>query len=139
MATKMVKDRTQAIHNIVDALRSNAPVSSKQYKFLYKNCNNVAKRIFNQYKLNELVYKPNYREELLEDITTMSLMKALKGYDRTKAGFMTHYYNKVRSYTRVQAGKTQRRYKLINTSELPTQEERLVKYGSKNTYNHDID
>lgn len=136
---KLVKNRTEAIGNIVNALQNKSPVSSKQYAFLYKNCSNIVKKVYNQYKLNELVFKPNYKEELVEDITTMSLVKALQGYNSSKASFMTHFYNKVRSYTRVQAGKVQRRYKLVNTTELPTQEERLVKYGSKCNPNAYID
>ena len=111
-----MKNKKVLIEGIVSALQHGNPVTSYQYRFLEKECKNVVGSLFKRCKMADIIYSPNLREEVVEDITTMSLVKALRGYDpQKKAQFMTYYYNKARSMTGLQQGKYYRRYRIINT------------------------
>jgi hypothetical protein len=107
------------IEGIVNALQHGQPVTSGQYRLLERECKNVVGSLFKRCRLPDIIYNQNLREEVVEDITTMSLVKALRGYDpQRKAQFMTYYYNKARSMTEVQQGKYYRRYRIVNTVSL---------------------
>ena len=104
---------------IARKLHKTGKVSAKEYKVLLRGCTKLTGRVYSRYNMGSIVYHPNLKEEVLEDITTMSLVKALKGFKPyKKAAFMSYFYNKARSYTRVQQGKLARRFHLINTTSL---------------------
>lgn len=116
------KESNIPVAGIVQALRNKQPVTNSQYAILFKACKKVASRAYAAYKMPTFVFNPIVREDTLDDITTIALVKALNGYDPTrKTKFMTYYYNKARSCTKVHAGKLHRRYKMINTVQLPEQ------------------
>ena len=104
---------------IARKLHKTNKVSAKEYKVLLRGCTKLVGKVYSRYNMGSIVYHPNLREEVIEDITTMSLVKALKGFrPYKKAAFMSYFYNKARSYTRVQQGKLARRYNLINAKSL---------------------
>jgi hypothetical protein len=114
-AKKSIKE----VSSIIDALRGNKVVSNAEYKRVYTTCKRMSCKVFNQYGMGNIIYNPNTKEEVIEDITTIALVKALRGYKPSKkAAFMTYYYNKARSCARVHAGKCHRRFHLINATSL---------------------
>jgi len=111
--------KPKTIDSIVDALRNKCNISNQDYQQVYKHCKRVSSRAFNHYGIDSIIYNPNVKEEIIEDIATMSLVKALKTFNPTKkTKFFTYYYNKVRSATRVHAMKAYRRKNLLNASSL---------------------
>jgi hypothetical protein len=104
---------------IARKLHKTGKISAKEYTTLLKGCTKITGKVYSRYNMGSIIYHPNLREEVIEDIATMSLVKALKGFRvYKKAAFMSYFYNKARSYTRVQQGKLARRYHLINTVSL---------------------
>lgn len=110
---------TKTVDSIVSALQSKKGISNKDYQRVYRVCKKVSSKVFNQYGMNSIVHNPHLKEEIIEDVATMSLVKSIKGFNpEKKAKFFTYYYNKARSATRVHAMKCHRRYHLINASSL---------------------
>lgn len=104
---------------IARRLHKTGKVTAKEYATLYRGCKKISTKVYHQKKMGSIIYNPVVRQDVLDDITTMSLVKALKGYRPSKrAAFMSYFYNKARSYTRVQQGKMFRRFNLINASSL---------------------
>lgn len=101
---------------IVKNLQSNKQVTNKQYHYLHGQCKKVVGSLFRRYKLSDILHNPIIHEDAVDDVTTMSLVKALRQYDpQKKAKFMTFFYSKARSHTEVAQGKFYRRYRLVNT------------------------
>ena len=114
-----MRAQKKEIQGIVNALQSNKPVTRSQFSLLERECQNVVGSLFKRYKLTDIIYSRTLREEVVEDVTTMSLVKALRGYRSDKgAGFMTYYFSKARSMTEVQQGKYYRRFRIVNTISL---------------------
>jgi hypothetical protein len=113
------KVQVKTIDSIVSALRNKNNVTNQEYQKVYRHCKRVSGRAFDHYGMNSIVYNPSVKEDIIEDIATISLVKAIKGYNPNKnAKFFTYYFNKVRSYTRAHAGKAYRRRSLLNASSL---------------------
>ena len=113
------------VQKTVSMLQKKQYVKQADYQRLYTVCSKVTGKIYKQYKMNDIVYKPNLRDEIIEDITVMSLAKALKTYDPTRnTQFLSYYYNKVRSSTRVHQNKCYKRQALLNAYSIEAYEER---------------
>ena len=105
------------ISHIVKNLQDNKQVTNRQYHYLHGQCKRVVGSLFRRYKLSEILYNPVVKEDAVDTVTTMSLVKALRQYDpKKKTKFMTYYYSKARSLTEVEQGKYYRRYNLVNTA-----------------------
>ena len=104
------------ISHIVKNLKDNKQVTNRQYHYLHGQCRKVVGSLFRRYKLSEILYNPIVKEDAMDTVTTMSLVKALRQYDpQKKTKFMTYFYFKARSATEVQQGVAYRRYRLLNT------------------------
>lgn len=111
--------RTRTVNATISNLLHNKAVTNSEYKTLYCRCRHVSGKVFHQYGIGSIIYNQNVQEDVIEDITTMALVKAIKGYrPNKKAHFLTYYYNKARSLARVHAGKCYRRHNLLNASSL---------------------
>jgi len=115
-----VKRSFHNVEYIVDCLQNNKSITQRQYKQLEKQCRCIVNNLFRKYKLPEIVYNKHLQEDVIDDITTVSLVKALQQYDSHRGTkFMTYYYSKARSMTEVEQGKCYRRFHLNNTVSLP--------------------
>ena len=117
------------VEDIVDCLQHNKNITQRQYRQLERQCRSIVNNLFRRYKLPEIVYNRQLQEDVIDDITTVSLVKALQQYDpKRQTKFLTYYYSKARSMTEVEQGKHYRRFHLINTVSLPEDRPRREDY-----------
>lgn len=104
---------------IATKLQAKAYVSSKEYTPFHKRCTRIATKALRSYGLDVLLDSQSQREDIMEEVTSKALLKALAGYDpKRKAQFTTYFYNKARSCARVEVMKSNRRIKILNASSI---------------------
>lgn len=111
--------KAQELDIIFNKLYSHQPVTMGEYMLLHSSLSFISQKVFTQYNLDNLNLPSALHGEFIEDVATMSLVKTLNGFKPEKhTRFTTYFFNKARSYTRVQAGKLTRRLRLLTASSL---------------------
>mgnify|MGYP000079446551 CR=1 FL=1 len=107
--------KSDQIDQIIRRLQSNEPISTRVFQQFLEECYRIVSHLYRRVRLDTIVYDPALREEIIEDVTINALIKALRQYNPSKAGFFTFYYSKSRSLMGVKQGFYYRRQRLINT------------------------
>jgi DNA-directed RNA polymerase specialized sigma subunit len=103
---------------LVKKLQNNQPVTQKDYLPLLIECRRIVVYMFRRYKLYSIITKKDLQEDVIDEVTIIALLKALRGYDERKGSkFQTYYFSKARSLMEVKQKYYFRRYSLINSLE----------------------
>jgi len=103
-----------SLNDHFDKLRSNK-LSMREYQRLHTQCSRLVKKACRRYKIDRMLHNPVIKSEIVDNICTTSLVKTIKGYNKSKGSFTTYFYYKACSAARSEAGKLKRRIKVNNT------------------------
>lgn len=94
-------------------------ITLKEFIHFRNICMKLINKAGNKYQIRKLINNPLVLDQIRNDVFAIAILKSLKNYNDSKSRFSTYFYYKIMSALRVEIMKYKRRYKLLNTIELP--------------------